>query len=259
MPRDVGNWTRDKLRILELYLAGYLQATTNTRERVYIDGFAGPGKNKLPSGELLDGSPLIALKARASNGTRFSRLFFIEQDESLAAELTDLIKEFDTDHRCQVIPGDINAVLPRLVRDELPQRSPAFVFLDTEGIDPRWSTITSIAPWQVEFFVNFPLGMAIKRNIDSQKTLEYFGTDECLPLLNSSASSSTGDLLKLYKRRFADLGFVYSPENDRLIRTRENHALYYLVLVSKNPAAERIMTWVFNQPDYTGQSRLNLP
>jgi three-Cys-motif partner protein len=78
MLRNVGEWTKDKLKILTSYLPAYLTATTSTLERFYIDGFAGPGLNRLAStGELVDGSPLIALDALASNGTKFTKLFFI--------------------------------------------------------------------------------------------------------------------------------------------------------------------------------------
>ena len=45
MPRIVGDWTLDKLKIIEQYLPAYLTATQRATERIYIDGFAGPGRN----------------------------------------------------------------------------------------------------------------------------------------------------------------------------------------------------------------------
>jgi three-Cys-motif partner protein len=259
MPRVVGDWTKDKLRILQLYLAGYLQATTHTRERIYIDAFAGPGLNQIErTGELIHGSPLIALKAKAQNGTRFDHLYFIENDQEILGELTDQITAQDIDHRCEVIPGDVNQQLPKLMQ-RINRQSPTLVFLDTEGIDPRWSTLEAIAPWQVEFFINFPLGMAINRSRpDSIKTQEYFGTPECLPLLESFTTGRSRALVDFYKGRLANVGLIYSPEHDRLVRTSQNHRLYYLVLASKVEVAKTIMEWVFKQPDYTGQGRLEL-
>ena len=35
MPRQVGEWTKDKLRLLQLYLPGYLQATTRALDRIW--------------------------------------------------------------------------------------------------------------------------------------------------------------------------------------------------------------------------------
>jgi three-Cys-motif partner protein len=257
MPRFVGDWTRDKLRILSLYLPGYLQATTSARERIYVDAFAGPGTNILNSGVVIDGSPLIALKAQARNHTRFSRLFFIERDEASLAELRSNVTPWADGRTAEVIPGDVNTELPLLFQ-RLPKRSPTFVFLDTDGIEPKWKTIEAIADWQVEFLINFPLGMSINRNPDSQKTLDYFGTDECLPILHGSRSGRTRALLDLYKSRLAELGFGYTTENDLLVKTIDNRRLYYLIFVSKVEPAESIMNWVFRQPDVRGQGQLGL-
>lgn len=258
MPREVGEWTRDKLDILAKYLRGYLGATTRALDRVYIDAFAGPGTNRLRrSGEIIDGSPLIALKAQADNGARFTRLFFIENDPGAAQELRETVSQLDTEGRSAVIEGDVNYVLPEIVRG-LNLRAPTFVLLDTEGIDPAWSTIESISRWQVEFLINFPLGMSLNRNPDSAKTLAYFGTDECLKILRQPRTGRTRALLDLYKGRLADLGWIYSTTDDRLIKTERNQRLYYLVFASKVTAGQTIMNWVFRQPDVRGQARLPL-
>jgi three-Cys-motif partner protein len=258
MPRVVGDWTKDKLRILESYLPGYLQATTRTVERIYVDAFSGPGKNQLEStGEIIDGSPLLALKAQASNGTRFDRFYFIDEDRRLLDELHSHIEELRESRPCTILHGDVNTMLPRIM-GEVNRRSPTFVFLDTDGIDPKWSTIQTIAPWRVEFLINFPLGMSINRNPDSQKTRDYFGTDECLPLLRPGFTGRTRALLDLYKNRLKDLGFFYTTENDFLVKTIDNRRLYYLVFVSKVKPAETIMNWVFRQPDVRGQRGLGI-
>jgi three-Cys-motif partner protein len=258
VPRIVGAWTRDKLQILSYYLPGYLGATTRAIERVYIDAFAGPGTNQVErTAEVFDGSPLIALKARAQNGTRFSRLFFIENERSAIAELSEHLAVLDTDNRCEIVPGDVNIALPEVVR-RINRRSPTFVFLDTEGIEPSWSTIEAIAPWQVEFLINFPLGMSINRNPDSTKTIDYFGTEECRALLQRTGTGRDRALLDLYKGRLAELGFIHTTEHDRLVRTINNQRLYYLIFVSKVNPASRIMNWVLRQPDSRGQARFDL-
>ena len=247
MPRVVGDWTRDKLKILEAYLPGYLQATTSARDRVYIDAFAGPGKNQLRrSREIIDGSPLIALNARAQNDTRFSRLFFIDQDEEAIEELTGHER-----------PVHEHVWLPEIVQ-QLSPYAPTFVFLDTDAIEPKWTTIEKISPWRVELLINFPLGMSINRNPDSQKTLDYFGTADCLQLLSRSGTGRTRGLLDLYKGRLKELGFVHTTEDDRLIKTLSGKRLYYLVFVSKRTAGQTIMNWVFRQPDAIGQAHLGI-
>ena len=258
MPRVVGEWTQDKLKILEDYLPHYLAATTTALERIYVDAFAGPGTNVLrQTRREIDGSPLIALKARSASGTQFSRLFFIEQDDESASELEGHLARLDDDGRCKVVRGDVNEGLPRVVR-ALHKRAPTFVFLDTQGIEPRWSTIEAISPWKVELLINFPLGMSINRNPDSAKTQAYFGTPDFYPLLRFRGAGKAKALLDLYKERLAALGFTHRTQYDRLVKTEKGKRLYYLVFVGKHPAGERIMNSVFSQPDSRGQGRFQL-
>ncbi len=258
MPRIVGDWTRDKLKILSLYLPAYLSATSRALERIYVDAFAGPGKNVLRhSREEIDGSPLIALNARSSNGAQFSRLFFIEQKPKSADELRGHLSNLDTDGRCTVINGEVDEQLPELMR-RINKRAPTFVFLDTQGIDPRWTTIQAISPWRVELLINFPWGMSINRNRASPKTQAYFGTTEVRRLLQSPGPSRTRDLIDLYKRRLKDLGFEHPVDQDRLVQTETGKRLYYLIFVSKLDIGARIMEAVYGQPDARGQLRFHL-
>jgi three-Cys-motif partner protein len=259
MPREVGSWTQDKLKILQQYLPVYLLATTRALERIYIDAFAGPGLNRLRGkSRTIDGSPLIALDACARNGTKFDRLFFIEHDPAVAAELHDVLNTRDKTQRASVIEGDVNDELPERIK-KLPLRSPTFVFVDPDGIEPRWTTIEAIAPWRTELLINFPLGMSINRNPDSDKVTAYFGTDRWRALWNSTRPGRTRALLQLYKERLAELGYRYTTQDDRLVKTSQGRRLYYLIFVSKvDIAARRIMPWVLKQPDSAGQTRMDI-
>lgn len=251
MPRSAGPWAKDKLKLLDLYLPGYLQATTKTLDRIYIDAFAGPGRNQIRgSDEIVDGSPLLALDAVASNGSRFTKLYFIEQDEETAQELREVIARRG-DPRAEVITGDTNIELPRLVRSLNP-RAPTFVLLDTESIDPAWTTIEAIAPWRTELLINFPLGMAINRNPDSGKVDAYFGTDAWR---DHWERRDVRGLLDLYKDNLRNLGYVHQIDDDRLVKSSSGSHLYYLIPVSKVKPAANIWSWVFRQPDARGQSR----
>jgi three-Cys-motif partner protein len=195
------------------------------------------------------------LKAHSESGIRFTRLYFIEQHQKLVRELKDAIRELDFDNRCEVIEGDANEELPALMR-RIHRRAPTFIFLDTQSIDPQWSTITRIAPWRVEFLINFPLGMSINRNPNSAKTEAYFGNRAFLTLLQHRGSGKARALLDLYKQGLSDLGFIHTTQDDRLVRTENGKRLYYLVFVSKHPAGENIMNWVYGEPDSRGQGRL---
>ncbi|PKB68927.1 MAG: hypothetical protein BZY81_00015 [SAR202 cluster bacterium Io17-Chloro-G4] len=234
MPRRVGDWTLDKLKILDQYLPAYLSATQKATERIYIDAFAGPGQNLLNrSDRVIDGSPLIALDASGPKGTIFDRLFFIEDDPEAASELNQLLSSHDKTNRAKVIPGEVNQKLPELMA-KLPKRSPTFIFIDPEGIDPRWSTIEALVPWRTEFLINFPLGMSIKRNLTSRKIVDYFGTQDVDILLKQAVGKIDRPLLDFYKNRLRTIGYGYQVEDERLVKTSNNQSLYYLIFAGKN-------------------------
>ena len=258
MPREVGAWTLDKLKIISQYLPAYLNATKKATERVYIDAFAGPGTNRIDhTGQIVDGSPLVALSARGSNGRGFDHLFFIEEDTDAARELEAEVKKLGYSNRAKVIPGDANIELPRLI-ETINKRSPTFVFLDTVGIEPRWETIKSLAEWRTELLINFPLGMSINRNAESPKAEAYFGTPEWRSYWDGGRLSRTSGLIRFYLDRLADLGWNEQPDHSRLVKAEGNKHLYYLLFASKDPAGGRIMNWAFGQPDAAGQGRLAL-
>ena len=108
-------------------------------------------------------------------------MFFIDKEKDLAEELEAEVERREEGGRATVVQGDVNLVLSQVMKQINP-RSPTFVFLDTEGIEPSWETIELLSEWQTELLVNFPLGMAINRNPDSAKTEAYFGTPEWRPL-----------------------------------------------------------------------------
>ena len=66
-----GEWTIQKLHIIEEYLKTYTTALKNQKvKKIYVDGFAGSGKTELKSGAkddeqgaiTVDGSALLSLK-----------------------------------------------------------------------------------------------------------------------------------------------------------------------------------------------------
>ena len=101
--------------------------------------------------------------------------------------------------------------------------------------------------------------MSINRNPDSAKVTAYFGTNQWREMWSSPGAGRSRALLQLYKERLRRLGYLYTTEADRLVKTSRGQHLYYLVFVSKIAiAARRIMTWVLKQPDSAGQTRMDI-
>lgn len=258
VPREVGPWTKEKLRLLAQYLPIYLQATQKAIDRIYVDGFAGPGRNLIEgTGGVIDGSPLIALNTASDSGYQFTHLYFIESDHETADELRSTLRDVEDSERYDVIEGDVNEQLPR-VMERVHRRAPTFVFLDPQGIDPQWATIEAIAKWKTELLINFPFGMAINRNLDSAKSEAYFGTSEWRAVRDAMRPDEIKPMLDFYKERLRGLGYIHQPDWDPLIRSTGGQKLYNLIHASKEPAGKRIMEWVQRQPGAEGQGKLKL-
>lgn len=137
-----GPWTEEKLNILRGYLNSYTTALKKySFEKIYIDAFAGTGNIKAGSIGNLDGSAKIAL------GEDFDRYIFIEKQQRKCEALKGLVhrdfplKEF----KVEVIKGDANTELKKVVARFRWNKERAAVFLDPYGIKLDYSTLDYLA------------------------------------------------------------------------------------------------------------------
>jgi three-Cys-motif partner protein len=165
----VGSWSAEKLELLRCYLGssngGFLSATRGAVERYYLDLFAGPGQNRVAgTDEVIDGSPLIALRA---GPPRFTRLFLVDADPANAASLEAHRQDFP-DRWVTVFDRDANQRVDDIL-SSLPRQFPVFAFLDPRGAELRWRTIEKLAHHKgsdhrkIELFILFAYNQGIVR------------------------------------------------------------------------------------------------
>jgi three-Cys-motif partner protein len=171
-----GDWTSDKLGVLESYLSRYTTALKDTSFRkAYIDAFAGTGYREVRGDpdaqepdallfpdlaenepqELLDGSARLALKTEP----RFDRYIFIERSKEHCEQLETLRDEFPELAEDIIIKlGDANMEIQGLCKKDWRRRR-AVMFLDPYGMQVEWKTIEAIAKTKaIDLWVLFPLG-----------------------------------------------------------------------------------------------------
>ena len=140
-----------------------MRASKRAPDRVYIDGFAGGGKGVDPTaGEEYDGSAALAFAVDPP----FTGVFLIEQDEGRVGLLRELAAQHPS---AQVLPGDVNVEVPKLLRYVNP-KAPTLAFLDPEGTQLHWKTLEVLAAHKrghsktkIELLILFPLQMAMLR------------------------------------------------------------------------------------------------
>jgi three-Cys-motif partner protein len=254
---------------------GFLPATRRAVERYYLDLFAGPGQNRIRgTEEIIDGSPLIALKAGPPH---FTRLLLVDADPDNTTSLEAHRHDFP-DRRVTILNGDANQKVDDILR-RLPREFPIFAFLDPRGAELRWQTIEKLARHKggerhkIELFVLFAYNHGLVRLMphDPARMLNEAALDQVMPdpagwrrvyqhRVDQTAQASRLRRLMLeeYVRGLRALGYAYVPP-PRLIHTTDNHPLYFMVFASDHPAGDGIMTWCLGKVRDSGRQMSFLP
>jgi three-Cys-motif partner protein len=156
--RKIGVWSLEKLAILLLYFQAFTNATSKAAGGIYVDGLAGPGlcdvRGARARPKTVLGSPLIALRTQPS----FKYCHFIEYHRGTADTLRRRIEPYD--QRAAVHRGNVNELLPALMRDTIHPKAPCFCLLDPEGTELKWQTVrdTALVPRdrKPELLILFP-------------------------------------------------------------------------------------------------------
>lgn len=262
---EVGEWSAEKLDLLRCYLGGnnqrggFLPATTSAHRRYYIDLFAGPGEDKIrETGQVIDGSPLIALKA---GPPEFTGLYFVDADPKNGASLEAHRDDF-LGRSVQIFCGDANVEVDHVLA-RLATKYPAFAFLDPRGSELRWETVTKLARHKlptfpkIELFILFAYNQGLVRFMpyDPTKMVNHDELDRVMPdamgwrrIYAQRVSGEAGPndirraMLDEYVQGLKALGYKYVPP-PRLIATPGGHPLYFMIFASDHPAGGKIMEW----------------
>lgn len=195
-----GNWTQQKLELLQKYLSAYTRIfDRNERARffrtTYVDAFAGTGYMQIAERDPglfnenlhdLDtyqkGSVIRALEVQPG----FDQYLFIEKSPSRCEEL-NAIKKIHPAKKIEIKQADANSFLTNWCRETDWMTNRAVVFLDPFGTSVQWQTIESIAQTRaIDLWILFPLFAVNRMLVRSRKPpagwarrlTQLLGTDE---------------------------------------------------------------------------------
>lgn len=266
---EIGIWSEVKLAIIKEYASAYARILDAKRREsmfslkwLYIDAFAGPGIHlSRRTGEVVDGSPLIALKTSPA----FSEYHFIDADPARAKQLRSIAGPRTDVH---VYSEDCNDVLLRDVfpRAKYADYKRALCLLDPYNINLKWEVIETAGQMgSIEVFLNLMI-MDINRNAlrrDRDKALQskidqltrLWGDETWEDAAFSGAGNLFGNPEKVSNEEFeeafrdrlkrkAGFKFVSKPMP---MRTKTNSVIYYLYFASQQPVASGIVDDIFNK------------
>jgi three-Cys-motif partner protein len=236
---------------------------------IYIDAYAGPGIHlSKTTGEVVDGSPLIALKTNPP----FSEYHFIDADPRRAEQLRSIAGDRDN---VFIYSEDCNKVLLRDVfpRAKFADYKRAMCLLDPYNINLAWEVIEAAGKsGSIEVFLNLMI-MDINRNAmrkNPDKSLQskmdqltrLWGDETWKDVGYDTNGNLFGEPEKVSNEHFeaafrdrlkkkAGFKFVSRPMP---MKTKNNAIIYYLYFASQKPVAAGIVDDIFDK--YRRRQRL---
>lgn len=266
---EIGIWSEVKLAIIKEYALAYAKILdAQRRDKIpglkwlYIDAYAGPGFHlSKTSGDLVEGSPLIALKTKPP----FSEYHFIDADPRRADQLRGIAGDrkdvFIYSEDCNDIL--IEKIFPKAKYTDYRR---ALLLLDPYNINLRWDVIETAGQMgSVEVFLNFMImdinRNALRRNPDKaiqskvEQLTRLWGDETWKDAAYDSSDNLFGELERVSNERFeaawrerlqkkAGFKFVSKPMP---MKTKNNSVIYYLYFASQKPVAAGIVDDMFNK------------
>lgn len=256
----VGPWTKHKHDVLSRYIA----ATRAARAKylppalggaAFIDLFAGPGRARVrESGELIDGSPLIAVKHVDSP---FTKIICCDA----AAENVDALKRrTESDRaRVRVLHGDCNELVDTIVA-ATPAHGLNLALIDPFGLAGlRFETLARLGSLdRMDLIVFFPVG-EMRRFLDVHRSrygplvTGALGTSDWQTTVRKGTDAAR--LIPILHRQLQErCGYTSSNTYSMPIRAG-GVPLYHLVFASKHARGDKIWESVTRRSG-SGQGRL---
>jgi three-Cys-motif partner protein len=263
--RRNGSWGETKLSFLDRYFGPALLATRKKWDRVYVDLFAGPGRNQTGTGGEYDGSALRALRAHApsSDGLHFTRAVLVNAGVRDHEALRHRVDHLLATGECRLPRGqielrldDANDALPDILSRIHPQ-SYAFVFADpTAPSQLPWRTIEALSPAHrpsIDLYLLFPLSMGVVRLCSWAQVQDpahlrvldnLYGSQDWRQIRRTTSGQAwrfRHALLEHYLEQLRQRWRHVSVVRD--INRRHHQGLYKMIFCTNNPAGQAIAQW----------------
>lgn len=238
--------TAVKHAILRDYLNVFIPILGSWQKRIiYIDGFCGPGSYNY-KGQLIDGSPIIALKIAQEFLDKVELVcIFIDIEEEFCRELQQRIDDLDLKGSYKIISGEFKEVITDLL-DKVQRMAPAFCFIDPFGYSglPLQVIKRFLDRPTTEVFINFmyePISRFLSVKSQHEHMDALFGTRKWKAVLKQGLRYEEREsfLRDLYHEQLKTCAtYVWpfqlkDPDRDR--------TMYYLFHCTNHPKGLKVM------------------
>ncbi len=163
-----GNWTYQKIRIIEDYAKAYLQIMKEHPywKLLYFDGFAGSGEIRIDGpldSEVIEGAAkrIVAIK----EPKMFDTCYFVELDQRKANSLRASLYQI-RDAGVFVVEADCNKKLHDMalfLRSTEGRKHKVLAFIDPCGMEVNWDSIAALKGLAIDMWLLVPTGIGVNR------------------------------------------------------------------------------------------------
>jgi len=163
-----GNWTYQKIRIIEDYAKAYLQIMKEHPywKLLYFDGFAGSGEIKIDgplNSEIIEGAAkkIVAIK----EPKMFDMCYFVELDKRKAQHLRDSIAQV-RNAGVFVVEEDCNKKLldmAEFLKSDRGKKHKVLAFIDPCGMEVKWESLEALKGLSIDMWLLVPTGIGVNR------------------------------------------------------------------------------------------------
>ncbi len=258
----VGEWTKDKHRILTHYV-GITSAVRrkftqgSSQSGTYIDLYCAMGRSKIrETDEFIDGSPVAAWKESQSKGVPFTDVYIGDKDQDAIDQCSKRLREAGAN------PVTFNGDAADMVHDICDRLNPdgyhlAFVDPFSLGALP-FSVIERLCRVKYIDLLIHVSSFDLQRNLNNfligaQDSLDTFapGWRESIPDLDKARNQRTA-VFHYWQSKITQIGKNAAQGIEHFTGSK-GQTLYWLVLVSGHPKAEELWDKIRN---VSGQGRL---
>jgi len=270
-----GNWTEQKIQILETYAKQFLRVFKNKPEErlLYFDGFAGSGEIEFRTEEeskVIEGAAIRILKI--DDPRSFNMYYFVEKVAPFAKSLEAKTRhEFpDFKDRIYVVSEDCNKKLIDLanfLRSQKGANYKVLGFIDPKGMQLEWSSLECLKGLHIDLWILNPTSgtnrLLVRRGVIDQSWINrlklFLGMTEN-EIMNHFYSPTTNlfgeteyikeddpinKLHELYSKRIQGNIFKYVSK-PKILRNDSGSPLFHFFMVTNNVIGLNIANSVVN-------------
>jgi three-Cys-motif partner protein len=244
LPREiVGPWVRDK----HLRLQHYVGATRAARRKyigpgkagaTYIDLFCGPGRARIDSGKVIDGSSLVAWRQSVEDRVPFTALHVADAHPQLAAATETRLRRLGAPVHAEI--GTANATVDRITAKLRPEGL-HFALLDPYGLSALpFEVIRKLASFKrMDLLVHVSV-QGLQRNLGRFIRSKSCSLDAFAPGWRERVDASRPELMirtrvfEHWAQLLKGVGLTVAGAVE-LVTAGSNQPLYWLAFAARHP------------------------